>query len=142
MRLIAPTEDALWWQRRRGRYPLLVTRDALTQSDAGTLVRRAAALSLGTVLGSIALPAAAVPDSSAWGDADNPSLMGSLLLIGGPVLAVIAIIALLTYLPSMMRRGGSGEIAYNDPEWFGGPRTGVKPDAQSAPQSGGSSGRW
>lgn len=114
----------------------------MTQKNAGTLVRRAVALSLGAALGSLALPAAAVPDSTSWNEADNPSLMGSLLLIGGPVLAIIAVLALLTYLPSMMRRGDSGEIAYNDPEWFGGPRTGVKPDAESAPQSGGSSGRW
>ena len=114
----------------------------MTPNNAATFLRRAVALSLGATLGSLALPAAAVPDSVNWTDGGNPSLMGSLLLIGGPVLAIIAIIALLTYLPSMMRRGDSGVIAYNDPEWFGGPRTGVKPDAESASQSGGSSGRW
>jgi hypothetical protein len=119
-----------------------VSRDPLTQTNVGTVARRAAALSLGTAVGSLVAPATAVPDSSSWSDPENPSLMGSLLLIGGPVIAIIVIIAVLTYLPSMMRRGDSGEIAYNDPEWFGGPRTGVKPDAKSAPESGGSSGRW
>lgn len=114
----------------------------MTQNKPGTLVRRAVALSLGSALGSLLLPATAVPESPYWEGPDNPSLMQSLLIIGGPVLAVIAIIAVLTYLPSMMRRGDSGEIAYNDPEWFGGPRTGVKSDAESAPESGGSSGRW
>jgi hypothetical protein len=114
----------------------------MTQKTAGTLARRAVTLSLGAALGSLAVPAAAVPDSSSWSDPGNPSLMGSLLLIGGPVLAIIAVLAVLTYLPSMMSRGRSGEIAYNDPEWFGGPRTGVKDDVESARETGGSSGRW
>jgi hypothetical protein len=117
-----------------------VTEAATSQKNAGTFVRRATALSLGATLGSLVAPAVAIPES--WGDNDNPSLMGALLLIGGPVLAIIAVLALLTYLPSMMRRGDSGEIAYNDPEWFGGPRTGVKEDAGSAPETGGSGGRW
>jgi hypothetical protein len=117
-----------------------VTDAATSQDTARTFVRRAVALSLGTTLGSLAVPALAVPDT--WADNDNPSLMGALLLIGGPVLAILAVITVLTYLPSMMRRGDTGEIAYNDPEWFGGPRTGVRDDAETAPESGGSGGRW
>jgi hypothetical protein len=122
-----------------------VTDNALTQKKAKTtsrptLVRRAAALSLGTVLGLQAVPALAVPSS--WSDSDNPTLMGALIVIGGPVVAIIAVIALLTYLPSMMGRGQSGDLSYNDPEWFGGPRAGVKADAEQATETGGSGGRW
>jgi hypothetical protein len=106
-----------------------------------TLVRRAAALSLGTALATVANPAVAVP--STWTDPDNPSLAGALLMIGGSVVALTAIIALLVYLPSMMGRDRSDEISYSDPEWFGGPRSGVKTDEQGvAPGTGGSGARW
>ena len=126
------------------RYPGGVT-DALTKKKAQvttrpTLVRRATAVVLGATLGSLAVPALATPES--WTDPDNPSLMGSLILIGAPVLAIIAILTLLTYLPSMMGRGGSGDLSYNDPEWFGGPRTGVRTDAETPTDTGGSGGRW
>jgi hypothetical protein len=118
-----------------------VTDDAATQKKA--LPRRAAALSLGVTLGSLAVPALAVPDSPSWEDAGNPSLVGALIVIGGPVVAIIAVIALLTYLPSMMGRGsGSGDLSYNDPEWFGGPRAGVRTDAEQSTDTGGSGGRW
>lgn len=117
-----------------------MTNDDMTQKHVGSALRRAAALSLGAVLGSVAAPAMAVP--STWSDSDNPSLGGALLWIGGPVVAIIAIIALLTYLPSMMGRGDPGELAYSDPEWFGGPRTGLKTDAEGTAGTGGSGGRW
>ena len=122
-----------------------MTDDALTQQTAQTttrptLVRRAAALALGATLGSAVVPALAAP--STWSDSDNPSLVGALIMIGGPVLAIIAVITLLTYLPSMMGRGGSGDLSYGDPEWFGGPRTGVRADAEQATDTGGSGGRW
>ena len=112
----------------------------MTHKRVGPAVRRAAALSLGAVLGSVAAPAVAVPSS--WDDTDNPSLGTALLWIGGPVIAIIAVLALLTYLPSMIRGKGPGELAYSDPQWFGGPRTGVKTDAESSQGTGGSGGRW
>ena len=112
----------------------------VTQTRVRTRLRRSAALSLGAALGSVAAPAVAVPSS--WTDTDNPSLGGALLLIGVPVVALIAIITLLTYLPSMMGRRAPGELAYSDPEWFGGPRTGVKTDAEGTEGTGGSGGRW
>ena len=122
-----------------------VTDDALTQKQAQTttrppLVRRAAALTLGATVGSLAVPALAAP--STWSETDNPSFVGALIMIGGPVLAIIAVITLLTYLPSMMGRGGSGDLSYGDPEWFGGPRTGVRTEAEQATDTGGSGGRW
>ena len=122
------------------RYPRGVTNDDMTQKHVGPGVRRVAALMLGAVLGSVAAPAAAVP--STWENSDNPSIGSVLLWIGGPVIAIIAILALLTYLPSMIRGSGPGELAYNDPEWFGGPRTGLKTDAETTPGTGGSGGRW
>lgn len=129
-----------------------MTDDALTQKKARkqarttarpTAPRRAVALSLGVTLGSLAAPALAIPDSPNWPGGGNPSLVGALITIGGPVLAILAVITLLTYLPSMMRRGsGSGDLSHNDPEWFGGPRAGVRTDAEQATDTGGSGGRW
>ena len=104
-------------------------------------MRRAAAVSLGLVLGSTAAPALAAPET--WTEPDNPSFVGAVLLIGVPVVAIIAILALLTYLPSMIGRGRGGEIAYDDPAWFGGPRTGVSADTEQVTEgTGGSGGRW
>ncbi len=112
-----------------------------SRSTVSTAVCRAAAISLGAALGSLALPAAATP--GAWADTDNPSLLVSLLIIGVPVLAIIAVVALLTYLPSMMGRGGSGDTGHGDPEWFGGRRGGVEAgDQQVAEGSGGTGARW
>jgi hypothetical protein len=112
-----------------------------TPTPRSTLVGRASAVSIGVVLGSVAMPALATP--STWVEPDNPSLIGALIQIGGPVLAILALLALLTYLPSMMGRGGSRENAHRDPEWFGGPRTGVKADETGATEgSGGSGARW
>lgn len=122
-----------------------VSQDTMTQNnDAPSHVRRAVAVTVGAMLGvpaSSASPAAAIP--SDWEAADNPSTLMSLLTIAVPVLAILAVITLLTYLPSMMRRRGPGPIAYDDPEWFGGPRTGVRAEDEGvAEHTGGSGGRW
>jgi hypothetical protein len=97
-----------------------------------------------TLLGGLLSPAAASP--STWQEPDNPGLAGVLLVLGGSIVGVIALIALLVYLPSMMGKGGSGDLVYSDPEWFGGPRTGVKPEAGDAGATttgtGGSGARW
>ena len=100
-----------------------------------------------TLLGGLLSPAAAAP--STWQEPDNPGLAGVMLVLGGSIVGVIALIALLVYLPSMMGKGGSGDLVYSDPEWFGGPRTGVKPEAGEADDSGaatadtgGSGARW
>lgn len=127
-----------------------VTNDIRTpgQSDAR---RRATSSALvvtvalaATLLGGLLSPAAAAP--STWEDPDNPGLAGVMLVLGGSTVGVIALIALLVYLPSMMGKGKSGDLMYSDPEWFGGPRAGVKPEAGDADaahvDTGGSGARW
>lgn len=115
---------------------------AKTQKNhAPAFVRRAAAVCLGAAVGLSAGSAVATP--SDWETPDNPPLVESVLYIAVPVLAIIAVITLLTYLPSMMRRRQPGEIAYADPEWFGGPRSGVRTEEEGvAEETGGSGGRW
>ena len=110
---------------------------------------RIAAVSLGLGLGSLAAPAlAARPDT--WAEPDTGSLLDNLLfLVGVPVL-VFVLLALLVYLPSMMRRQSSEPaLAFRDrPEWFGGPRKGVGATAVSETEhadptdKGGASARW
>ncbi len=109
-----------------------VKHETQTQKQTGPSVRRrvssavlvpTAVLALALLTGALS-PAAAAPTT--WDEPDNPALAGVLLTLGGSIVGVIAVIALLVYLPSMMGRGGSGDLVYSDPEWFGGPRTGVK----------------
>jgi hypothetical protein len=85
-----------------------------------------------------------------WEDPDHGSGLELLLILGGVPLAIILLIALFTYLPSMMR-GTSTEPALafqQKPEWFGGPRRGTdavdgQPEAATeSPSTGGGSARW
>lgn len=98
------------------------------------------------LLGGLLSPAAAAPET--WQEPDNPGFAGVMLVLGGSIVGIIALITLLVYLPSMMGKGGSGDLVYSDPEWFGGPRTGVKPEAgetddtTAAADTGGSGARW
>lgn len=101
----------------------------------------------GLALGSLATPAFASPPST-W---NNPPSEGFLhyawILVGIP-LAIIAIISLLVYLPSMIRgQSSEGAAAFQEhPEWFGGPRRGVDAAEDTAPadrsKQGGASARW
>jgi len=69
------------------------------------------------------------------------------LVLGGIPLAVILLLTLLVYLPSMMR-GQSSEpaLAFQErSEWFGGPRKGVDAAPGSSDtdeDKGGAGGRW
>lgn len=97
-------------------------------------------------------PAVAVPPEG-WPAAEPvSSLSVILLLVGGPV-ALIAIITLLVYVPSMARgeKYTPGRAWRNENEWFGGPRGGVeaadnaepKALAGNAPEDrGGASAHW
>ena len=105
-----------------------------------------AAVTLGLTLGSVAAPALAAPPE-AWPEPDNGSVLSNLLfLVGVPVL-VFVVLALLVYLPSMMRRqSAEPALAFRErPEWFGGPRKGVeatKTAGGSDQDKGGVGGRW
>ena len=56
----------------------------------------------------------------------------------------VAVIALLGYLPSMIRssRGDNALTFSESSEWFGGPRTGVDQEAVEPQSTGGASARW
>jgi hypothetical protein len=101
---------------------------------------------MGLVLGSLASPAFADAPSD-WESTDNPSTLNVvLLLVGGPLL-IIALITLLTYLPSMIKaQSGSSTLTFEEnPEWFGGPRQGSEPGAASEAETttkGGASANW
>ena len=113
---------------------------------AAAVVARPAAVLLGLFLGFLAAPAAATAPET-WSDPDNGSVLENLLILVGIPLAVILLVALLVYLPSMIR-GQSSEpaLAFQDrSEWFGGPRKGVeatKSGSGSDQDKGGVGGRW
>ena len=85
---------------------------------------------------------------TSWEDPVNDSALGALLLLVGVPLVIIAVIALLTYLPSMMRVEVRRQpLAFQErPEWFGGPRQGAEAAADSetatSTDKGGASARW
>jgi hypothetical protein len=130
-----------------------MTSDTLAPQSRRVL--RAAAVSFGLVLGSIAAPAfAAPPDGGPWEPQDNGPLLETLLfLLGVPVL-VFVVLAVLVYLPSMIhRQSAEPALAFRDrAEWFGGPRRGVDStqsagstsatSATTGEETGGASGRW
>ena len=117
--------------------------DHLTPRRSRRPLRTSIAVAVLTATTLAASPAAAAPPET-WRDSDNPSLAQSMLEIGGPVLVILALITLLTYLPSM-KRGSRGEHSLTFAEksdWFGGPRTGVDDKAEETHGTGGASARW
>ncbi len=87
-----------------------------------------------------------------WPEAEPVSTLSTLLLLAGIPVALIAVIALLVYVPSMARgdRYTPGLAWHNKNEWFGGPSGGVEA-AESAErpaleagevEAGGASARW
>ena len=120
--------------------------DRTTPRRTTARLLRAALLAAVVLTGTLAAaPAwAAQPDSPAWADPDNPSPAASLLTMGGWILGIIAVITLLTYLPSMIRgNSGDGTLTFSEKsEWFGGPRTGVDNEAEEPQGTGGASARW
>ena len=116
--------------------------------------RRAARLSavlVGVGATLVASPAFAAPPTT-WPTNDDATGLRLLTVIVLIPVAAIAVIALLNYLPSLVR-GKSNEPAVafqRRSEWFGGPRTGAagamtKPSSTgegSEPGKGGASARW
>ena len=116
-------------------------------SPKPSFARRAAlVVPSSAVLGLVALagPASAdVPEG--WSNPPSVSVLHwVLLLIGVPVLLFL-VIALLVYLPSMVRGERRRSSAGEGTEWFGGPRKGTSelpaPDNEES-KAGGASGRW
>ena len=91
-----------------------------------------------------------------WEDNGQTSPLKVLLIMVVIPLALFVLITLLVYLPSMMHKSESyepGRPWRNEPEWFGGPRDGVRAvDRTEQPlavsgsdhseERGGASGRW
>ncbi len=103
------------------------------RTDMPTALRRLAVLTTGLALAMAASPAFAEPPSNGWESSEDPSALQTLTVLGGVPLAIIAVLALLTYLPSMIR-GQSTEPALvfaERSEWFGGPRR--TPSADEVP---------
>jgi hypothetical protein len=126
----------------------------VTKSDLSPAVRRlrrGLALVPAALLVTSATPAFATAPEQ-WGETPSVDPLHALLVIVLIPLGLFLLIALLTYLPSMIR----GESAYrpglawrHEPEWFGGPREGLEkadrtdPEAlEGAGQRGGASGHW
>ena len=94
-------------------------------SSAPRRAARAFVVALGLALTVVATPAVAAPPDT-WDNADNGPLLNDLLFLIGVPLAVIAVVTLLTYLPSLIHgQSSQSGPSFQDPEWFGGPRAGV-----------------
>jgi hypothetical protein len=110
---------------------------------------RAPVVALGLGLALVATPAHAAPPET-WEQADNGSTLWNLVLFIGVPVAVALLLALLVYLPSMMRGRSSEEAFQERAEWFGGPRDGLDSTATGGPDShatsdslkGGAGGQW
>lgn len=120
-----------------------------TTSSIVRKLTRAAVVIAGLALVAIASPAAAAPPAS-WEEPQNDSALAALLLLVGVPLVIIAVIALLTYLPSMVGSKSAGNsLAFQErPEWFGGPRQGAgaaavtDADPDTTTDKGGASAHW
>lgn len=112
--------------------------------------RLARILAVSTV--AVALPVAYAGAASAdvpegWRDSTAPhvSLLHALLLLGGVPLTVIVLLALATYLPSIVRGESVAPAgARADDEWFGGRRDATKAleSGKASEDTGGASGSW
>ena len=105
----------------------------LTSAAAASVVLAATAL---------AAPASAdVPEG--WSNPDDVDMLYALLLLGGVPLLLFAGIAVLTYLPALIRGEKLAPGAADD-QWFGGPRQGAKEleSGVQAEETGGARGTW
>jgi hypothetical protein len=109
---------------------------------------------LAVITVAVALPltyagAASADVPEGWSDPGDVSLLHALLVLGGIPLAVIALLALLVYVPSIVRGESVAPAgARADDEWFGGRRDADKalesrrPDTDRTEETGGASGSW
>jgi hypothetical protein len=120
-----------------------------SEPSSSTSVRRrsrrltsAAAASVVVAATGLAAPARAdVPEG--WSNPDDVDTLYALLLLGGVPLLLFVVIAVLTYLPALVRGEKIAPGAADD-QWFGGPRQGAKelePGSQTE-ETGGARGTW
>ncbi|WP_323794182.1 hypothetical protein [Nocardioides sp.] len=121
----------------------------MNPSPTAAAVRRLATVSValaatGATTLMFAGPASAEP-AEGWPATEPVDGLNALLLLGGIPLLLFVVIAVLTYLPAMVR-GESiapGSQGVED-QWLGGPRTSgelAAPDGETS-AAGGASGRW
>lgn len=99
---------------------------------------RVTGLLLGTVV-AVGMPSVAqAAPPTGWNNNAGASPLEVLLVLGGIPLAVIAVVALLTYLPSMIRRQATDPgLAFSEhPQWFGGPGSGFELPAAASADTG------
>lgn len=107
-------------------------------------VRAAAVVPALAVLAAGSPALAAQPEG--WEPTDNGSALQAILVLGGIPVLLFVTIWLLAALPSIIKgQQYSSELAFREPEWFGGPRQGA--DAVAAPSGahegrGGASADW
>ena len=87
-----------------------------------------------------------------WGPEPSVPRLDALLVYLLIPVGLFLLITLLVYLPSMVRgaKYQPGQAWRNEPEWFGGPRTGVEATDENQPSAeradaegrGGASARW
>ena len=107
---------------------------------------------LAVVTVALALPltyagAASADVPEGWSDPDDVSFLHALLVLGGIPLLVIVLLALLVYVPSIVRGESVAPAgARADDEWFGGRRDTEKALQAGASthtdDTGGASGSW
>jgi hypothetical protein len=116
-------------------------------SHTPSFVRRAAlVLSTSAGLGLVALAAPASADvPEGWSNPPSVSALHAVLLLGGIPVLVFVVLALLVFLPSMLRGERRPGATQGEAQWFGGPSKGTSelpaPDNEES-KAGGASGRW
>ena len=126
----------------------------VTNRQPNPRVRRAArllALAPALLVTTTAGAAVAAPPDS-WENPPSTSALYLIVVLGVIPVALFVVITLLVYLPSMRKGRGSSEEWRGEPEWFGGPRSGLDAvdkaeqpalsDRSSGSGRGGDSGRW
>lgn len=124
---------------------LVITSEPSSRTSVRRRSRRltsAAAASVVVAVTGLAAPAGAdVPEG--WSNPEDVDTLYALLLLAGVPLLLFVVIAVLTYLPALVR-GEKLTPGAADDQWFGGPRQGAKELEASArtEETGGARGRW
>ena len=114
---------------------------------AKTLVRTLAVITVAFALPLTYAAAASADVPEGWSDPEDVSFMHALLVLGGIPVLCIVLLALATYLPSVVRGESVAPAGVRaDDEWFGGRRDAEKAlesrKSDSTDETGGASGSW
>jgi hypothetical protein len=110
------------------------------------LVRTLTVLSVAGVLPLVMAGSASADVPENWSHPEDVSLIHAILVLGGIPLAVIVLLALAVYLPSIVRGESVAPAgARADDEWFGGRRDATRAlesGRTGGDETGGASGSW